>query len=774
MTPTSSEDFSNFSMMDLFRLEAENHTGLLVAGLLALERAPQDGQLLEGLMRSAHSLKGAAQLVGLGAAVQVAHAMEDRFVAAQTGAVIISPERIDLLLQGVEFLKQLAQSAAEDSSPDAALQEQVRQFVASLKAPETTSQAPAASLLPVVQAVAPEAVEEQLPLSKHAVQQPEIKQEPKKSSRIDTVASSSATESVVRVSAENVDQLMRLAGESIVATRWFESSSKELAGLKRLHASLSTSLRSLNNSLASIGISETLLGQLAEIRDKDALIRQSLADNLADLDMFDRHLNRLSQDLYHCVLDCRMRPFADGIVGFPLMVRNVSRSLGKDVDFQISGEATLVDRNILEKIEAPLGHLLRNAMDHGLEMPEERLQAGKPAQGVLRLESRHFAGQLLIVVEDDGRGVDFDNLRTVLVQRELVTSEMAENLSEKELLEFLFLPGFSLRNEVTEISGRGVGLDAVQVLAREVSGCVSISSQPHQGTRFEIQLPLTLSVVRTLLVMCAGNSFAFPLARTIRVLKLPKAEVESVEGRQHFLFGERHLGLVMASQVLGLDEASLPDGDLSVVVLGNEQHQYGVVVDSFLEERELVVRPLDPRLGRVQDIAAAALMPDQSPVLIIDVEDFIHSIRRLISGEGLAQIAPRDSDDNHKHSKRILVVDDSLTVRELERKLMLSRGYEVEVAVDGMEAWSAVRANHYDLVVTDVDMPRLDGIELTTLIKTDARLQNLPVMIVSYKDREEDRRRGLDAGADYYLAKASFHDETLLTAVEDLIGEAHS
>ena len=255
-------------------------------------------------------------------------------------------------------------------------------------------------------------------------------------------------------------------------------------------------------------------------------------------------------------------------------------------------------------------------------------------------------------------------------------------------------------------------------------------------------------------------------------MKLPRGAIESVGGHQHFAFEDQQIGLVAAHQVLDLEEPEAPGEGLSIVVLGHKATRYGLVVDAFLGERELVVRALDPRLGKIKDISAAALLPDRRPALIVDVDDLIRSIEILVSGGRLANVRRHTGDDSAKKRKRVLVVDDSLTVRELERKLLDSKGYEVEVAVDGMDGWNAVRTGHYDLILTDVDMPRLDGIELVTLIRKDARLNTLPVMIVSYKDREEDRRRGLEAGADYYLTKGSFHDETLLRAVGDLIGEA--
>ena len=531
-------------------------------------------------------------------------------------------------------------------------------------------------------------------------------------------------------------------------------------------------LDALGDTLTDQNTGEETRTRLNAVQKKVMECRQFLADRLLELDMFDRRAGNLSHHLYEEALACRMRPFADGIHGFPRMVRDVARTLGKEVRMEIIGENTRVDRDMLEKLEAPLTHLVRNAVDHGIESREERRQAGKPDEGILRLEARHSAGMLQVIVSDDGRGIDLEALRKSIVKKKLTGVEVAAKLNETELLEFLFLPSFSMKEGVTEISGRGVGLDAVQHMVREVRGTVRVFSKLGEGMRFQLQLPLTLSVARTLLVAIGGEAYAFPLAYITRTVKLPATKIELLEGRQHFQFDGRQIGLITARQVLGLGGASLPAGELPVIVVENRNNFYGVVVDRFLGERELVVHPLDSRLGKIQDISAGALMEDGSPALIVDVEDLIHSIDQLISGGSLDKVSGLEAPHEAGRRKRILIVDDSLTVRELERKILDGNGYEVEMAVNGMDGWNAVRTGHFDLIISDVDMPRLDGIELVTLIKKDANTRSLPVMIVSYKDREEDRQRGLEAGADYYLTKGSFHDDTLLDAVRDLIGEA--
>jgi len=379
---------------------------------------------------------------------------------------------------------------------------------------------------------------------------------------------------------------------------------------------------------------------------------------------------------------------------------------------------------------------------------------------------------LSITISDDGKGIDIEQLRKKVINKNLATPEIAAQLTESELIEFLFLPGFSTAKQVTEISGRGVGLDIARSMAQEVGGTVRGSSQLGKGMIFHFQLPLTLSVVRTLLVEISGEPYAFPLARIEQIVMVDQAQIYSVENRQYFTMDNRNIGLVAASQVLELKESAPKFNAFSVVIISEQSDYYGLVVDRFLGEHDLVVRPLDPRLGKVQDISAAALMGDRTPILIVDVSDLVHSVDHLLKHGNLRRFSGKNSNLIKDNRQRILVVDDSITVREMERKLLENKGYKVDVAVNGLEGWYSLSSNKYDLVVSDVDMPRMNGIELVTKIKNHPTLQSIPVIIVSYKDRDEDRLQGLEAGADYYLTKTSFHDNTLLQAVVDLIGDA--
>ena len=754
----SAEDLSQLSMFELFRLEAESQVEVLTAGLLALERNPVAAEQLEACMRAAHSLKGAARIVGLSVGVGVAHTMEDCFVAAQRGRITLRQKPIDLLLRGVDLLDRIAKT------PEA----EVGQWEGEKPAEVTTFLAALTAVLEGGENGDSAGDAAPAPASLLSEPQPTQQSEPQPAGAADVRESS---DRVLRVTAENLNRLLGLAGESLVESRWLKPFAESLLRLKRLHYDAGKTVDSLREALSEQTLNERTQTALADAQHRILECQQLLSQRLGELELFDSRSANLAHRLYDEALACRMRPFADGVQGFPRMVRDLGRSLGKEARLEIVGQATQVDRDILEKLDAPLGHLLRNAVDHGIESPEERRTAGKPAEAVVHLEARHSAGMLQIIVSDDGCGIDLDKLREAVVKRNLTNAETARKLSEAELLEFLFLPGFTMKDTVTEISGRGVGLDVVQNMIKQVRGAVRVASQPGKGARFLLQLPLTLSVVRTLLVDIGGEPYAFPLAYIVRTLKLPRERIELLEGRQHFNFDGRQVGLVTAHQVLERGEPKLVGDELPVIVVGDHSRTYGLVADRFLGERELVVQPLDARLGKIQDISAGALMEDGSPVLIVDVEDLIRSVDKLVSGGQLNKVRSEGAAAIEKTQKRVLVVDDSLTVRELERKLLGNHGYEVEIAVDGMDGWNAVRTGHFNLMVTDVDMPRMDGIELVALIKKDPNLRTLPVMIVSYKDREEDRRRGLEAGADYYLTKGSFHDATLLQAVVDLIGE---
>lgn len=758
---------SDAAMLELFRSEADIHTSNLSKSLLDLEAEPGDDLVLEKLMRAAHSIKGAARIVDLAPIVEMAHLIEDGFVAGQEKRLSFDSEMIDCLLDAIDIIKSISDStcdisnywlsSAENISAYNSCLDNVRMivedgFVQRMVSPNKTD--------PVMTAESMETGSDTGNNETNATPAP-----------APAAPANDTTENSIKISARALNRLMGLAGESIIESRRLRPYADSMLALKRRQIEMISQIDKMHERLVSgKATAENLLDVLSSIKDKAVTCRGLLSERLDQLEEFDRSFNSLSTRLNREVIHSRMRPFSDGVHGFQRMVRDLSRSLDKNIKLTIKGLNTQVDRDILEKIEAPLNHLIRNSVDHGIESPQERIRCGKPETGHITLEAMHNSGMLTIVLNDDGRGVDYERLKRKIIDKGLVSDEMAKNLSDAELLEFLYLPSFSTRDNVTEISGRGVGLDVVQSTIQEMRGQIRTSSETGKGISFQLQLPLTLSVIRALLVEIGGEPYAFPLARIQKTVKINKASIETLEGRQYFTLGNQHIGIVSSTHIFGKELADIKGEELSVIIIGEKLNKYGLVVDQFLGERNLVVQVLDKRLGRVQDISAAAILDNGDPALIVDVDDMIRSIDLLVSGGRIANVNKDASGTSATGRKRILVVDDSITVREVERSMLEAKGYLVEVAIDGQDGWNAVRTSSYDLVISDIDMPRMNGFELVSMIKKDAKLGTIPVMIVSYKDREEDRMRGLDAGADYYLTKGSFHDETLLNAVQDLIG----
>jgi two-component system sensor histidine kinase and response regulator WspE len=785
-----SDDLSGFSMLELFRTEVESQAAVLASGLLALEGPDASPATIEPMMRAAHSIKGAARIVGQDAAVQVAHVMEDCFVAAQCGQIKLLAPHVDVLLRGVDLLVEISQ-VPEDQSAQwlAANRGRLDAMVADLRAiqgggaPATEFEADRARA-PTSGKVGPtsvgpetlESAEAQARLQSDPPKPFEVAQTSPASAKTlegpssPAAATSEPADRVVRVTADSLTRLMDLAGETLVQARQLRPLVDSLLALRTGQAALWETLQDFEDRGLDSS-SRVASHLLAKAKRQTSQSLQVLNEKLEQLEDYARRHEDLSTRLHHEVIASRMRPFADGTRAFARLVRDLARRLGRQARFEVIGEQTGVDRDILERLEAPLNHLIRNALDHGIEPPDQRAAAGKPESGQIRLEAHHRAGMLHITLSDDGRGIDPEHLRRKIVERGLVSAVMAEQLNEAELMDFLFLPGFSTAAAVTEFSGRGVGLDVVLSMVQAVGGAVRVTSRVGRGTSFHLQLPITLSMIRALLVQIAGEPYAFPLTRIDRILSVALGDLRLIEGRQHALVEGQPVGLVEAAQVLELPRAETRAEPVPVVVISDRGHRFGLVVDKVLGERDLQVRPLDARLGKVQDVSSVSVLDDGSPVLILDVEDLVRSIDNLLGGRRLRRLASGTREQRPRVVQRILVVDDSITVRELERQLLESRGYAVETAVDGVDGWNAVRTGDYQLVVTDVDMPRMDGIQLVRHIKDDARLRSLPVVIVSYKDREEDRMRGLDAGANGYLTKSSFHDQTFLDMIVDLIGE---
>jgi two-component system sensor histidine kinase and response regulator WspE len=617
------------TMFDLFRIELENQCIILNNGLVEWEHNPNE-KLLVSLMRAAHSIKGAAKVVGLSPVVKIAHAMEDCLVSAQKQQIKLEVNKIDYLLKGVDFLSYLSKAEIRN----------IKQWI--------LDNLPQVEV--IVNGILPFSTQKILEEKRDEYNPSMISASPSHANiaiktlnkRVETMKAfqtAFVSDRVLRVSAQNLNRLMGLAGESLVESHWLYPFEQSLQKLKREQSNLAGELEVLRDNLKKENLSPVLQKSLANIQYKINTYRHNFTERLGELDSFIHQHATLSDRLYQEVINSRMRPFADGVEAFPRMVRDLSRHLGKQVRLKIEGKSTPVDRDILEKLESPLSHLLRNAVDHGIETPEERRALKKPLEGIIKLEARHKGGILLITVSDDGRGIDLPFLRQTLIEKKFISAEVASHLSESDLLEFLFIPGFSTSKQVTEISGRGVGLNIVQTFVQEVGGVVKTFLSPGKGISIHLQLPLTLSVIQALLVEISKEVYAFPLSRINQAFLINSDQVKTIENQQFFHYEGRNIGLISACQVLELNEYQVSSNLLSVVVVGEHQNAYGLVVDRLIGEKQLVVQELDSRLGKIPDISAGALMEDGSPALIIDVEDIVRSINQQLANGRLGKLS---------------------------------------------------------------------------------------------------------------------------------------
>ena len=764
-----SPDLADFSLLELFSIELSTHCRAIEDGLMGLEADPRP-ELLESLMRAAHSIKGAARIVDLPQAVGLAHAMEDVFQAAQQEGRAPGKARVDALLAANDFFARLAAQAPKDlpqALADGA--DEAAALEAALRALPPDGQQAAH---PAGHANAPQAAYAmQGGATQGAAHPAQAAQPPAPQDQTGGQTVQAGPDGgVVRLSAELLGRLMGLAGQCIVESgqlgRVFEQARAQRRGFLDL-----SDLLSQTRALLPEGDAKDQLDRAAGIL---RTMHAGHSDAVCALEGLARRMEILSDKLYHQVLGSRMRPFGEGARALPRLVRDLAQELGKQARFVLEGANASVDRDILERLEAPLLHLARNAVDHGLEPPEERVRRGKPQQGRIVLGARHVSGSLELRLSDDGCGIGPEAIRASVQAKGLAPAHIAQRMTDAELFEFLFLPGFTTAAALTSVSGRGVGLDVVKTVMQEVGGQVRVESTPGKGTTFVMRLPVSRSVVRALVVRIGGEPYAMPLARIGRVLLAPGEDVLTTGGMQYLRLDNENVGLAQAAQILGVPPAPLPthedDPTLPVMLLEDRGARFGLAVEAFLGERDLVVHPLDPRLGKVPGVAAASTLEDGSPVLILDDADLLRSLEGLLAEGRLAGVGAGEAPAPERAPKSVLVVDDSLTVREVQRQLLEGRGYRAVTAVDGMEGLAMARMGSFDLIITDVDMPRMTGIELTRRIRADAALARAPVMIVSYKDRQEDRLAGLEAGADFYLAKSGFRDEALLQAVADLIG----
>jgi len=766
---TFSEDsFSNIELFKIFREDAENQVAILSDNLIQIEKDPTAYTLLESSMRTVHSLKGAARVIELRQIVQLSHVMEDFFIAAQEKKLRISSHHIDVLLNAVDFIKDLIQIDKNKVNPWlkrhsnklTSIIDKLKHF---LSRKISTPSGDISSGVPTTEKSSTSTAGPFYPSHSKKVQKDSV-------FPLESIEAPPLRDRTLRISAQSINRLLGMAGDAMIESRWLPKFSDKLYRLRRLHDHVCQSFERVQTHLNESQEASDFEDSFSEISKKLGICRQFLADNISEAEEHSGKAVDVFHRLHREIINNRMQPFSEGIIGLTRLVRDLGRKQNKDIQLEVVGAGTLVDRDILEKIESPLNHLITNAIDHGVELPDERKLQGKDSRAKIFIEAKHQSGMLLITVSDDGRGIDFEKIRELIVQKKLVSKKIADELNEYELQEFLFLPSFSTKRSATKTSGRGVGLDVVHSALSEIRGSVQVFSVLGKGTYFELMLPLTLSIIRGIITQINNEPYSFPLVNINTVVRLPRTKIKEIGNRQYFYSNNKRVTIVSGQQVLDLEEQSQADDDLSIIVVDGIQHSYGISVDSLHGIKDLVIQPINPGLGKLQSISAASIGDDGVPVLILDVHDMVLTMDKLISSERLKRIESKINGKNNVPSKRILVVDDSVTVREVERKILTDHGFQVDVATDGVDAWNMIQKSYYDLIVTDIDMPHMDGVELVAHVKDSKQFENIPIIVVSYKDHKEDKNKGLDAGADYYLTKSNFHNQTLIEATEDLIG----
>ncbi len=763
------EEFKR-ALLVTFQGELEDHAGALNRGLLALEgNPPQEEQetILDEIFRAAHSIKGAAMAVDLGNISMLAHHMEDAFSAMRSGELSPSPSLFDALFPFVDALREIM---AAHLKGEQIPMENYQQLLDTLESAQQ-EKGDVESLQPVVPQLSPpeEVVNQGTESHFERPDQPGY--------------GPGLTGETIRVATAKLDILMDAIGELLVARMRAE---QRLGEVRALQANLIQwqknwrQVRSVYNRLK--GRNGTDNDAASWTYQDIAPVLEFLADNHEQLTDLDKeinslvhrfssdygHLSLLSDDLQEGVRRVRMLPIANLFDIFPRMVRDLARERHKEIILQLEGTETEVDRQVLEAIKDPLTHLLRNAVDHGIENPDVREAAGKIRQGTITLSASQKGNSIVIEIHDDGTGIDLDTLRDAAVVRKLISKSEAASLSEQETIELIYLSGLSTQPQATDVSGRGVGMDVVRRNLERLHGVVGVDTSPGQGTTFTLTLPLTMATSHVLLVEVAGQIIAVPTTNVERMMHVNPASVGSIEGKPAIRTADQPLPLFNLARVLELsrEETPLaPDQKIPVIVVGVLEKRIAFQVDSFKGTQEVVIKNLGNQLKRVRNVAGATILGSGQVVMILNVSDLIHSVQLT---PGIKTQLPVEVREVHR--RRVLVVDDSITTRTLEKNILENAGYDVLVAVDGEEAWGFVQEEPFDAIVADVAMPRMDGFTLTEKVKTDDRYVELPLVLVTSLESPEDRIRGMEAGADAYITKGAFDQTDLLETIERLIG----
>ncbi len=757
-------------ILSIYKAESEEHLQKLNAGLLRLEQSPRRTETLEEIFREAHSLKGAARMIGFEAVEKIAHGLEDLFGLARKGELELGPGVFDVIFSSLDAVSRLTVGWLADPGAPSPPVDDVLSRIRSVRSP-----GPAVPLEPsAAQDVAPPAAPAPAPVPAPVpAREPEPRPKPAPPPAAASAEAAALPEAgvrqveeTIRVTTQKLDDLMNQIGEINVTRIKFDERLTEIRSIEAQVEALHRAWAAVRRRPGAGGDGEARARGVAEQLQR---LQEDVRRLAAGFNEDTLRMTLVSGDLQESINRVRMLPLSALFNLFPRLLRDIARQEGKEVDLVLEGGQTQLDKKIIEELKDPLTHLLRNAVDHGIEKPERRARAGKRPAGRLRLAASQKASSVVIDIEDDGAGIDLARVRSLALRRGFATEAELEEMSDQQVLGLVFRPGFSTKGIITDLSGRGVGLDVVLTNIERLKGTITISSEPGRGSVFSIRLPITLATTQALLVSVSGATFAIPLAAVEVIGEVGLEQVTSVESREAILVKGVPTALVRLHELLNLPEhaARLQDGERApVVVLGSTDERVAFLVDELLGEHEIVVKGLGAPLRRVRNFSGATILGDGGVVLILNVFDLIKTSQKA---RGLWLADKRREEAQRREKSRILVVDDSVTTRLLEKGILESNGYEVTLAVDGVDALAKLASHPFDLVVSDVEMPRMNGFELTRQLRREPAHRELPVILVTSLSSEEDKRTGIEAGADAYIVKGAFDQGNLVATIRQLL-----
>lgn len=770
-------EFDRSAFISKFQEEAQDLLQRLNEGVITLEAQPGDRGLIDQMLRDAHTLKGSSRMVGLIEISDIAHRLEDIMVKIRDGEMAYTPEMSEYFFEALDAIVYLADNAGKEIAIELDL-EALQDRLSDLAEHGTKGGAAAASARTADRAAsrAREAAEEPVPdlgdedgIAEEAPVHGES-DEGATAQRDDTLKAK--VQPTIRIKTSQVDLLLNLISEVVIGQIKDEQRVVELRQATNEHADIWQTWTRLKSALNSLPLDDD--GLMASIMDSvsdlDGLLADRRRDQIAFAKAYNDDVSRTSivvTDLQEQGMRLRMLPVSTVFQSFPRAMRDLARSFKKDVELVLEGGDTELDKKVLEEINDPLIHIMRNAVDHGIEPAEERVTLGKPEKGTIRMSARQEGDHIVIEISDDGRGIDPDAVRAAAVRKGYISEAEVKAMSDREAKYLIFEKGFSTSAIITEISGRGVGMDVVrEFIVEKLKGALDVQSKLGEGTTFRLTIPLTLAIIRALMLRVGDRVFALPTASVEETLRVEPSEIIKVEGREVIRRQRRTVPLIPLADILSIPAHGHDGAKIPIATIGFSGHRMGFIVDALVGEQQIVIKTLGSHLRKVTNVAGVTILGAGEVVPILNVPDLMDNARHRAGQRVGGQVVEKE----RMGPLRILICEDSFTTRELERSIFEAAGYEVEVAMDGAMGLAKLKEGlEVDAVVSDVQMPNMTGFELTRAIKNDPSLQEIPVIIVTSLERDEEKAEGIEAGADAYITKSVFNQDTLLDTVERLI-----